>query len=499
MLKTWLTRGDSPTGGLPLLDLPTPHAGCHPLALTAPAELRRWLAELPTANAVAACRQLAQQLSLLVRCPGPLPRLPALLALLECHVEPLAAQVDAHIRSDPDRTEQVLFDDVVAWFGALNAELAQLRKRHVNDLLEGQRGALGEALCAAMHTLSRQIRLDLSGYHGTPPNTWRDMLQLYETAGFLQLARHSLGPPESAGRDLHRLFFGALLYQLADPLRLPPRASWALYDEALAAAAEVDFVSGPAGPGSVVIDATGAVPPLAGARHPPRQPPRRRFVLPLGRLLEAAGGDTGYDRLAECLRTLEPALNPTPGRRQQRQIRDCALLLHAGFAMVHRRLAAIRRRGRAPEGDVAVAQGVACRQLDDSAAGAALVVERRRHAAVQIGDLVLLEHPAGDPARGFVARVRRLRLREPGRLEIGVEKLPGRIAPAQLLGEGRDGRALLHREPAAGRLELYGPAARLAVGAELELEVAGATLRLQVLGERERGPHLARVSVRRLT
>jgi len=511
MLKTWLNRPTGVPTDLPRLSLPEPHAGCHPLALTSPGELRPWLEDLPIGNPVKTCRQLAGQLGLLVRYPAPIARLPALLALLEPQTQRWVERIENRMGEELDTTEQVLFDELIPAFANVNQELGHLYKRQVNALLDGGRGDLADAVHGALQTLARQVRFESSGYHAADPGIWRDLLHLHRIADLLDLTHET---PGRRGDGIHRAFFATVLYQLADPLRLPTSAGWALWHEAEAASTQAGFSADRQCSACLRIDASGTMPPLAAARAA-RDPPAARVLrLPLQPLLESDEAAASYPHLAELLRALGRPGGPAR-RRHPRLATRRDLRLYHGLIPVHRRLwtahgtvsgarHADLAEHSAPEIAAAPAApylGTPCRQVDESASGVAVLAELSRHSAVQVGDLVLLEAAeATDESADTVllARVRRLLRREYHRIEIGVEKIDGSLAAAQIRDQPHDGQVIVNRTRTSGQVELYGASGRLSLGCVVELEGPGGPLHVRVDAELERLPQLARVRVTRI-
>ena len=497
-------RQKSYASGLPRLNLPEPAAACHPLCLVSPGELRAWLSSLPTASPERSAEELLLQARLLAHYPGPLPRLRQMLVLLEdpvLGIDEAIAELMAGKRTE-------LSDRVLAQLLPLHSELtltlAQLHKRLVNDLLSTLAGPPPAVLYAAMQMLARHLRLELTQDAATPPQPWLDMLQLYLIAEFLDQTNAAVGTV--ATPDVHSLFFGNLLFLLADPMSLSMDATWRLYDQALSAAPQVGFAARQHNSHSLPVDMRGVLPPLTLARKPGLAGTGDCRWLDLSHLPAPEPTEAEEDPTPSLHGALKPLLE-IHARRYPRFRRSAEYHVFVGFGSTYQRLAARAgiptptpavppaRLGGAPSNPNPARSA---HQLNHSMGGAAFVLEPGQGRSPQIGDLVLLEalaeHDPNSPAV-YAARVRRKRQLGDGRGEIGVEKLWGNLQPLSIKGHRGSGRALFHPDADDERPELYVPPGTFVAGAVLELSGPNGRQRVRLIAALEKTADLERVQV----
>ncbi|MFM1892355.1 MAG: hypothetical protein RLZ44_1432, partial [Pseudomonadota bacterium] len=379
MFGSWSSKNAATPGGLPRLALPTPAAGCHPHALTSPSELKPWLAGLPSANALRSAQLLLSQAELLAHYPGALPRLRQVLTLFEAPVRQIDAALDGLLRGEATELSARQVAELLPVHRALSWALAQLHKRQINELLGSAAGPSADALYAATLMLARQLRLELSAAQPLDPDTWRDLIQLYQIADFLGRAAVAVRDPLPLAPDVHGLFFGNLLFVLTDPPHLPAAAAWRVYETALRGAALVELDQGQPCQSGIPLDMRGLQPPLALARQPELATTPECRCLRLGRLLQALEPQTADDSAAATLWRSLQDLVETRGRRYPRFPRSAHYQLYVGLAATQQRLSELTGdSGAAPTAGLQLdpagpgAPGARpCQQLNQSIGGAA--------------------------------------------------------------------------------------------------------------------------------
>lgn len=512
MFRKWPGKRPARATGLPRLLLPPPAAGCHPKALISAAELRTWLRQLPNVNAVRTTAELLGQVSLLAHYPGALPQLERLLQLLQAPVDQLDHAVVALVNEPDNAAGQRTLAQLLPLYGELTLALAQLHKRQINAGLDRAKGPSVDQLYAAAVVLARHLRLELFHHQPPPPQTWRDLLRLYEIAAFLERAAVRASQGTRAAPDVHSLFFGNLLFLLADPLHLAPATAWAMFDAAVQLAHLVEFeAGGQRCADGIPVDMTGACPPLTLARQPELAvwaDCRCLRLGPLLRHLESQAGVPG-DAPAAALHAALRTLATQHGRVFPRHPRSAEYRLFAGLHAIQQRLVELAGGPAAPPPAPAPGRPRAlpqaappppqiCRQINYSVGGAAFLLELRTAARLDIGTLVLFETGAPDnPQRqvGFVGRVRRRLQRGEGLLEIGVEKLGGRVFPVTISAHRGSGLALLHQETDSQALELYAPSGSFRAAAVLELNGPAGPQRVRLGSLREQTGEIERIAV----
>ena len=495
MFKGWGKKGANHGIGLPRLRLPKVAAGRHPDARVRPREFRAWLTTIDDRNPLQSCKAILHQLRLLARFPGSIPKLPEILKLLDLPMSGFELHADGLIEGP--QTEATIRATVqfLPAFDTLLTELGHLQKRMVNDLLDSSAGPSPAVLVSAMKTLAWQLRIDLTRYEHTPQELWRDMLQLYQVAEFSGATGVMVALDEDREQNVHDLFFGSLLFLLCDPLRLPPLTTWQLFAAAVRYAPTLELHAAKTQFPGIPVDATGNTPPLIFARQPRSSAHEQSEYLKIDRLIKTLNDAEADDVTGLLLRTVtELSTNRTTMtvRREERHRRIAEYRMFVGLIGIQRRLsqfsrAAPNRHDRAPAAPAprydpqAIPKHVICHQLDQSQHGAGFVLENGSSRSVLVGDLVLMETDSRRDATcsvGFVARVRRLLLRNDGLLEIGVEKLDGRLKPVNIKGYAHAEHGLLQQVGEDYRL--IARIADVTVGATFELTDTSGGWRLTV-------------------
>lgn len=448
MFKTWGKKGANHRIGLPRLKLPKAAAGRHPDARVRPREFKAWLSTIHDHNPLQSCKAILRQLQLLARFPGAIPKLPELLKLLDLPVSDLELYARELIEGYPTEATIRATAQFLPAFDNLLAEFGHLQKRMVNDLLDSSEGPSAAVLVSAMKTLAWQLRIDLTRYENVPPGTWRDALQLYQVAEFSGVSGVGVVSGDGREQNVHDLFFGTLLFLLCDPLRLPPHTTWELFARAVQYSPTLELQPAKRHYKGIRVDVTGITPPLVFARKPRSSTQDQPKYLQVDRLVKALQS-ADQDELTKLIRNTVNVLSVDTRaqafRREERYTQEGEFRMFVGLSNIHRRLSQFTQQTPAHDQadqssvriDGSIPRHFTCYQLDQSSHGAGFLLEAGSTRGITVGDLVLLEtRSRHDSLRsvGFVARVRRLLLRDDELLEIGVEKLGGRQKPVLISG-----------------------------------------------------------------
>lgn len=442
--------------------VPEPAVARHPGALLAPRELRRWIDGLPLANPAKAAQMLLQQLRLLVRDPQPDARYAGLLQIYEPPVIQLLEFVDQRLRDSGDGVMPL--DQLEYAMTDLLSELAYGHLRTANDLFGKGKPPPTEMLYRAMRLLDSALTIERLRYCRLTPATWRLFLQIHAQAQELGIAGEAVPRELRRGDDpptIDGLFFRALVIDLCDPHHRRPAdmLKWQAWTGRNTELLELTIL--PAGPFAIPVDTAGELAPLAGARRGKPGPEMRyldaeRFMQRLEEDPEAPEG------LMPALRDLITGRKSPEQRQNPRQPRNHPFLLAYGLRNIHSRLDALTR-GSGGRGQPAAP--LACRQLNQSKSGAAFLLPGPINPPLGVDEPVLVEAEVtgdGGTPVGFAARIRRVVTRDDHSLEIGVEKLAGRLIPVVIGGSAGqrmrgNPQALLQHEPDTGRYTLLAP------------------------------------------
>jgi hypothetical protein len=471
--------------GAGFFTLPEPAVARHPNVILAPRELRRWFDGLPFGNPPRTARDVLQQLRLLVRDPQPGNRLAALLDEYLAPLRRLHQVVDTRL---PDDAESALpLDQLEYQVIELQSDLAVGYLRCANERLMQGKPPAATHLRRAAQLLDGAALLAALHYLRLPRDNWPRLLAILSIA-----EAHGLDRTDgqgSAGDDpatptIRGLFFSGLVTALTDPNHQRPGRVQAWNRWLRAHCDGLELVLLPEGSASIPVDIRGERPPLAAART--ARPGADTRYLALDPLLEALGTDEqAPDGLRQALLALVRGRRSPEQRGAPRQARDHPYRLASGLHAINQRLQALggaNVRGGVPMADA--------RQINQSTSGAAFELPGPVKLALTVGEPLLAE-AAGKGANGtpvgFLARLRRIVVDAQGQIEVGVEKLPGRILPVDIVGAANerlrgDNAALLIHQPDVERFHLV--ATRRAYREGELVSVEGPTVRysLRMLG-----------------
>jgi len=454
MVKTTSTQPDPGPFAIPALAVAS-----HPDVMLNARDLRRWMERLPMANPVKAASLLLLQLRLLTRDPQRNPRLGV---LLEHYREPLRQlQVTVSERLPagldcallPDQLESLLID--------LLAELAFGHLRIANEQLATGKTPGLEVLFPAISLLDDALGVERLHYCRLSTQRWRLLLHIYLRAEHGQLADQPVDAklrPEDGPDTIRALFLRALLVSLCDPHNQAPGDMLAWHRWAGNHLDLLALTVLPQGTFTIPIDISGEQAPLTGARKS-RPGPDTRYLACDGFIQALEKDESAPKGLRNALTGLIKGRRTQEQRRAERQPRNHPYRLIHGMRDIHRRLSELTQGGDPGRSSV---EPMPCRQVNQSRYGAAFQLQGPVNPPFSIGEPVLAEAEASQNATapvGFAARLRRVFSEDGRRIEIGVEKILGRLIPVTIVGAAAercrgDTLALLQHDTDSGRYTL---------------------------------------------
>lgn len=434
----------------------------HPGVLLGARELRRWIDTLPLANPPKAGQMLLQQLRLLVRDPQPGPRLGGLLELYDAPLQELLAVVYERLQNNPESA--VPLDQLEHLLLELLTELTYGQLRMANDQLNMIKPAAAETLFRAGSLLDNAQHLERLHYRRPTLQSWQLLLQIFLLADRQQMAQQPIEAPLRRAEEpgsVQGLFFRALVISLCDPHHHQPRQLMDWYQWAGQHTDLLELAILPQGALAIPVDIGGTLTPLAAARLGKPGPDTR--YLATDRFMQLLQEDDDAPQgLHRALSDLITGRKAPEQRQTERQPRSHPYRLVYGLHNIHRRLSEIVH-GSAPNGPGGTPQ--ACVQVNQSRSGAAFQLHGPLNPPLTVGESVLAEADAspenGSPV-GFVAQIRRLVSGDDHQIEIGVEKIRGRLIPVQIIGAAAerargDKHALLLHATETGKYTLIAP------------------------------------------
>lgn len=414
--------------------IPALAVASHPDVILSPRKLQRSIDSLPLANPVKAANLLLHQLRLLTRDPDPGTRLAALLGLYDVPIQQLLLIVrerfpgNADSAIPPDRLESLVVE--------LLTELACGHLRMANQQLAANRPPKLETLSRAMSLLDAALDIERLHYRRPDPMRWQLLLNIFLHAEYQRLGDQQIDAKQRQADQpdtVQELFFRALIVSLCDPNNQLPGEVLSWQRWATQHAGLLGLTLLPQGAFAIPVDISGQLNPLTGARSGKPGTETRylatdRFVQQLEEDPEAPAG------LRQALVGLVKGRRTPDQRRSERQTRNHPYQLTYGLRNIHRRLEELSQGGTPTRSAV---RPVACRQVNQSKFGAAFQLQGPLNPPLSIGEPILAEAEtpsgSGGPV-GFPGRIRRVFSDDGQRIEIGVEKILGRLIPVTVVG-----------------------------------------------------------------
>lgn len=414
--------------------IPAVAVASHPDVMRGVRELRRWIDSLPLANPVKAGNLLLHQLRLITRDPQPGARFGTLLEMYDDPLEQLLLVVQERLPGSPDSA--LPLDQLESLLVELLTELSYGHLRIANELMAVGKTSTPETLFHAMSLLDSALNIERLHYRKLAPQRWQLMLSIFLHAEYLQLGDRELEAKlhqHDEPNTIQGLFFRALIISLCDPHHKVPSEVMAWHRWTTEHAGLLSLTLLPQGAFSIPVDISGALSPLASARNG-RPGTETRYLTgdPFMQQLEADA--TAPAGLQSALIGLMKGRQTREQRQTERQPRNHPYQLIYGLRNIHRRLEELTHGATPARGEV---RPVPCRQVNQSRFGAAFQLQGPLNPPFSIGEPILAEaeSASGNAAPvGFAARIRRVFSGDRQQIEIGVEKVQGRLIPVTLVG-----------------------------------------------------------------
>ncbi len=434
----------------------------HPGVMLAPRELRRWIAGLPLANPPRAAGLLLRQLMLLVRDPRMDNRIEPLLEIYQEPVTQLLEIVIERLAANPEGT--VVLDELASRQLELLNELAYGHLKIANIALDTAKSPSAKTLYRAMNLLDAALHIEHQHYVPITAERWQLLLSIFLCADAQQTATQAIATPRLATDDpstVRGLFYRTLIVHLCDPHQQRPEhiRRWHHWIGKHTDLLELTIL--PQGPSAIPLDIGGSMPPLTAARRGKPSPDMRYLVADrfLQQLSDDAQAPPGLHR---ALSDLVRGRKTSEQRQNPRQARDQAFRLRHGISNIHARLQALVNSETVLDPGP---EPLPCRQINQSKTGGAFRLQGPTPPTLGVGEPLLLEAESASPNGvpiGFPARIRRLVNKGQHGIEIGVEKLTGRLLAITLSGSSAERargekRALLQQDSVNGQLILIAP------------------------------------------
>lgn len=418
---------------------PVPEAAVarHPGTLLSIRELRPWLEDLPLANPPKAAGMLLQQLRLLSRDPQPGLRFLALLDLYRQPLDALLEIVNERMQLNPDHA--VPLDQLESLVVEALSELAYAELRIANAQIAEGRKLDVELLLRPMRLFEQALTVELAHYRSSGNAHWAVMQRVFVYADTHELAdtlikkevRRPGGPP-----TIRDIYLRSLLIGCCDPYHHRPGQvlAWRGWTAEHTELLDVSLL--PQGAASIPMDTSGTHTPLSAARCGKPGPDMR--YLEIGGFLQHLSQDPAAPPgLHETLDQLIKGRRKPEERQTARQPRDHPYRVIFGLREIQPHLEQLVL-GQ----DAAAAQpAIDARLINQSQTGAAFRLSGPVDIPFVIGEPLLAQasgKSAGGPAVGFTARIRRVMIDAGHEVEIGVEKLEGRVMPVTLSGSAAE-------------------------------------------------------------
>jgi len=418
-----------------LFPIPAFAVARHPDVILSARELKRSIDSLPLGNPVKASGQLLHQLRLLTRDPNPGTRFSTLLELYSEPTLQLLEIVRERLPGSPDSA--LPLDQLESLVVDLLTELAYGHLRIANQLLSAGKSPALENLYQAMSLLDAALEIERQHYRRLVPERWQLLLKIYLHAEFQQFGAQPMDAKqrqEGQPDTIQGLFYRALIVSLCDPNNQVPSEVLAWQRWTTEHAGLLSFTLLPQGAFAIPVDFSGELGPLTGARS--AKPGTETRYLATDRFVQELEDDPEQAPagLRQALISLVKGRRTPEQRRSERHPRNHPYQLIYGLHNIHRRLEELSQ-GEAPARSAV--RPLPGRQVNHSRFGAAFHIQGPINPPLSIGEPVLAEakaRPGGGVPVGFAARIRRVFSDDGQHIEIGVEKIQGRLIPVTIVG-----------------------------------------------------------------
>jgi hypothetical protein len=418
--------------------IPALAVASHPDVILSARELQRSIDSLPLANPVKAGGRLLHQARLLTRDPNPGTRFGQLLNLYDAPMQQLLQIVRERLPGSPDSA--LPLDQLEMLVVELLTELAYGHLRIANQLLAADKTPTLETLFRAMSLLDSALDIERLHYRRLAPVRWQLLLNIFLHAEYQQVGGRQIDTKqrqETQPDSIQGLFFRALIVTLCDPNNQVPSEVTAWQRWTSEHAGLLSFTLLPQGAFSIPVDISGQLNPLTSARS--GKPGTQTRYLAADHFAQKLEDDPEAPAgLRHALIHLVKGRRTPEQRRSARQPRNHPYQLIHGLRNIHCRLEELSQG--APPTRSAVSP-VAARQVNQSRFGAAFQLQGPLNPPFSIGEPLLAEaetRPGSGAPVGFSARIRRIFSDDGQRIEIGAEKIQGRLIPVTIVGSAAE-------------------------------------------------------------
>ncbi len=448
-----------------LFSVPQPDPFENPMVETNPGQLRQWAAGLPFANPEQLAEAVIISLVRLNRYPAPVKKREELMEIYRTPSSRLYHIALERKSALPARlNRQVMLEMAYGYLHLVNQSLAERPSAR-------RRKQLQAYIYFAVKYLSLEYLHACLMYDCHGSVTLKELVRLHTLAEELDLQHESKDDPEHARTTISHQTKLALLLSLLDPCHLQedePRIVYQYLNEFADSARFIELTSQTETTGHYVIDRLSEVPPqpfdpsrLDGLATP-------RFclfnILPISqrlhqdlRVIEKQGGgnpaglqNLGTKTASNLLRRMLKSWHIRMARDSERHTTSGRSKLSLGIQSIHHFLTGA---ASPPELDSDIAEEIAlnletgglnhsapptfrtldCWRFNQSRSGVAVLLSLPQASIPQVGELILLTKPDdGNRGEAKIGIVRRVLLKDPTILEVGVQFINGRIVPLSM-------------------------------------------------------------------
>ncbi len=442
--------------------------------------LIEWVNNLPYANPLSTATALYESIYQFNRFPGTVKHRHE---LVNCYQPPFdiiyqAAQQSTQEKGNRNRLKKTDITPIVI---KVTIELAYSYKLIINehlrlDNIHKYQQQCSQAIYSAMKAIMLELMLEYSNLIPDSKKAWRELFQLYTLAEEYSLEK----TPIEEETSIELLFKRILLIAIIDPYRLLKGEVWLCYNYLAHWAIKSELHKATTVPDNI----TGLFLLDLQAMHPPKPPEPNAKLLPARhRLLHVnslnlvihqqrkqlladehgeAKGTEGLskDQASQIFRHMLLAWHVRPTRRSERHEKYGSYPVIYGLSAINHFL---KRGGNSLKDEVCVEDlteddtltlgetASFCREnrhfqihswrvFNRSKGGIGAIVPPPFPKEVQVGQLVMIELDADDDEKQLKAGiVRRMIERDVNTLEIGIQFLPGKIAPVLIRPHFYDG------------------------------------------------------------
>jgi len=456
----------------PQLTVPAQDTIENPNVETNPASLTEWINNLPHANPQAVATALYESIYRLNRFPGAISQRHT---LVDCYLPSFNVIYQAARKASQKKGAQTTLKqtDIIPITIKTTIELAYSYKLIINEHLQlnniqQYHQQFGDAIYSAMEAITLELMLEYSNLIPDSKKAWRELFQLYTLAEQYNLEKTSIKEA-----TIEQLFKKILLIAIIDPYRLPRGEVWFCYNYLTQWAMKAELHTSPTVPDNItglfLVDLQTATPPkpptpnseLLQERHRLLHVNSLNLVIHQQRkqLLEdesiSPKGTDGLtkEQTMQMFRHMLLAWHVRPTRKSERQEKYGSHTVTYGLSAINHYL----KKGSFTQEDDATVEELtddnalileeatsfrrenkhyptcSWRIFNRSTGGIGIIVPPPFPKEVQVGQLIMIELETNtDTQQLKTGIIRRMIERDANTLEVGVQFLPGEIAPISI-------------------------------------------------------------------